>query len=507
MHYQPENSLNQRLGAGAALGYSARRMIQRVLQLVVLTLLSGGLPQIARSEIAADQLPDFGDSSGALISPVQEQALGEAFMRSVRSQATLVSDPHINRYIRQLGARLVTHSDTPNYPFTFFVVDDPSINAFAGPGGRIGVHTGLILAAENESELAGVMAHEIAHVTQRHLLRAYESAQQLSLPTAAATIAAILLGAATGSADAGIAAASAVQAGSIQQQLNFTRTNEKEADRIGIQTLARSDIDPFGMPAFFERLYQTTRLYGAASIPEFLSTHPVTTDRIAESTDRAGKYGHGKQRDSLEFELIKVRLAVQQSRNPVSLLRSFRASAGPAQRYAIVLASWRAGDRTRALREIAVLRKSDPDRILYRTTQARLLMEDGKTRQALALFEDTLRLYPGDLVAGQYYAEALLVAGKPGEARNVILTLLRNEQARTPPIYKLWARATSVQGPAWETRFASAELYAMNGNLPLAVDQLEQALRLKGLNDYDRARIQARLHDLKSVLAKRAERE
>jgi len=482
-------------------------MIRRTLQLFVLALLSGSPLQFVHSEISADQLPDFGDSSGALISPVQEQELGEAFMRSVRSQVTLVSDPNVNRYIRQLGARLVANSDTPNYPFTFFVVDDPSVNAFAGPGGYIGIHTGLLLTAENESELAGVMAHEIAHVTQRHLLRAYESAQQLSLPTAAATIAAILLGAATGSADAGIAAASAVQAGSIQQQLNFTRANEKEADRIGIQTLARSGIDPFGMPAFFERLYQTTRLYGAASIPEFLSTHPVTTDRIAESTERAAKYGHGKERDTLEFELIKMRLAVQQSRAPGRMLRGLNAEKGPAQRYGVALADWRIGNKAGARRQLVILRKSDPDRILYRTTLARLLMDDGKTRGGLKLFEDTLRLYPGDLIVGQYYAEALLLANKAGKAREVILTLLRDEHARTAPIYKLWARATSIDGPAWETRFASAELYYMTGNLPLAVDQLEQALKLKGLNDYDRARVQARLHDFKSLLAKRVERE
>jgi len=497
----------QYLGAGLTLGYSALRMLRRSLQIIALSLLSVGFPQFARSEISADQLPDFGDSTGTLISPVQEQELGEAFMRSVRHQATLVTDPHVNRYIRQLGARLVANSDNPSYPFTFFVVDDPSVNAFAGPGGRIGVHTGLLLAAENESELAGVMAHEIAHVTQRHLLRAYESAQQLSLPTAAATIAAILLGAATGSADAGIAAASAVQAGSIQQQLNFTRANEKEADRIGIQTLSRSGIDPIGMSAFFERLYQTTRLYGVSSVPEFLSTHPVTTDRIAESIDRAGKHTSDKQRNTLEFELTRVRLAVLQSRKPSQLLRGLGGYSLTAQRYGHALANWRTGNKSQASKQLSALRRTDPDRILYRTTLARLLIDDGRIREGLALFEDTLRLYPSDLVAGQYYAEALLLANRAADARNVILALLRNDHARTPPIFRLWARATSVSGPAWETRFASAELYYMNGNLSLATDQLEQALLLKTLNNYDRARIQARLHDFKSLLAKRAERE
>ena len=482
-------------------------MIRSTLQILGLTLLLAIPAQFVRSEISGDQLPDFGDSSGALISPVQEQELGEAFMRSVRSQVKLVSDPNINSYIRQLGARLVVNSDTPNYPFTFFVVNDPSVNAFAGPGGYIGVHTGLILAAERESELAGVMAHEIAHVTQRHLLRAYESAQQLSLPTAAATIAAILLGVASGNADAGIAGASAVQAGSIQHQLNFTRANEKEADRIGIQTLARSDIDPFGMPAFFERLYQTTRLYGAASVPEFLSTHPVTTDRIAESTERAAKYGHGKRRNSLEFELTKVRLEVLGSREPGTLIRNFKPEAGAAQRYGLALASWRTDKKAEARKQLNILRRSDPDRIIYRTTLANLLMEDGKHEEGLKLLQDTLSLYPGDLVVGQYYAEALLLAGNASEARSVVLKLLRDEDARTLPMYELWARATSVDGPAWETRFATAELYFMIGNVPLAIDQLEQALALKDLKNYDRARVQARLHDFKSILAKRAERE
>ncbi len=507
MNIRPYSPPKQYLGVIPVLRYADLRMIRRTLQIAALALLSVAFPRMASSEISADQLPDFGDSSGALISPVQEQELGEAFMRSVRSQAKLVADPHINRYISQLGARLVAASDTPNYPFTFFVVDDPSINAFAGPGGRIGVHTGLLLAAENESELAGVIAHEIAHVTQRHLLRAYESARQLSLPTAAATIAAILLGAATGSADAGIAAASAVQAGSIQHQLNFTRANEKEADRIGIQTLARADIDPYGMPAFFERLYQTTRLYGSASIPEFLSTHPVTTDRIAESSERAQQYGSGKQRDSLEFELAKMRLAVLSSRNPASLLRALDPARGPARRYGFALASWRTGDRARARRELETLRRQDPDRILYRTTLTDLLMDDGEVSRALELLSDTMRLYPGDPVVGQYYAEALLLAGKAGQAREVILDLLKDEHARTEAIYKLWARATSIAGPAWETRFASAELYYMKGNLHLAIDQLEQALRLKGVKDYDQARIRARLHDFKSLLAQRVKRE
>jgi len=467
-------------------------------------------PASVNSEIAGSDLPDFGDSSGSLISPAQELALGEEFMRSVRQQATLVSDPNINQYIQQLGQRLVSNSDAPNYPFKFFVVKDPSVNAFAGPGGYIGIHTGLMLTARNESELAGVMAHEIAHVTQRHLLRAYEAANQMSLPTAAGMIAAILLGAAT-SSDAGIAAASAIQAGNIQYQLNFTRANEKEADRIGIQTLARTDIDPFGMPSFFERLYQSTRLYGAANIPEFLSTHPVTTDRIAESMERAEQMGRGKELDSLEFQLQRARLKVIDAEDAATALKEYevlagKPSAGPADRYGLALAQWRNGAKDSAAKLLADLMKSDPDRILYRTTLAQLQLDRDQPQQAMALYKETLALYPGDLVTGQYYADALLRTGQAEKARDQVREMLRDEQARTPPVYQLWAKATSISGPPWETNQATAELYFLNGNVPLAVDQLEQALKQKDLTRYDQERIQARLQVFKQILADRAQK-
>jgi predicted Zn-dependent protease len=462
------------------------------------------------SEVTGSDLPDFGDSSGSLISPTQEMALGEEFMRSVRAQATLVTDPDVEGYIQRLGQRLVFNSDAPNYPFSFFVVSDSSVNAFAGPGGYIGVHTGLILTAENESELAGVMAHEIAHVTQRHLLRAYEAANQMSLPTAAGMLAAILLGVA-GSPDAGIAAISAVQGASIQRQLNFTRANEKEADRIGIQTLERSGIDPYGMPAFFERLQQTTRLYGS-NIPEFLSTHPVTSDRIAEAMSRAESFGHGKEVDSADFRLIRARLAVLNADGAAVAVQQFQArvnkpDAGPADHYGLALAYWRSTDYAAAGKEMQALLKNDPDRKIYRTSMARLLLDSGQSDQALQLFSDTLKLYPGDLVVGQYYTSALIQTGQAAEARRQALDMLRSKAAQRPEIYELWAKAASVAGPAWETNVASAEAYSLYGNLHFAIDQLNKALQFKGLSDYEQARIEARLNEFKAMLKARDQKK
>ena len=434
-------------------------------------------------------------------------ALGEAFMRSVRAQTKLVTDPAISDYIDQLGQRLVASSDAPNYPFTFFVVNNSAVNAFAGPGGYIGIHTGLILTARNESELAGVMAHEIAHVTQRHLLRAYESANQMSLPTAAGMIAAILLGVATGNTEAGIAGVTAVQAGNIQRQLNFTRANEKEADRIGIQTLARSGIDPYGMPSFFERLHQSTRLYGN-NVPEFLSTHPITTNRIAESMSRAEQYGRGKERDTLGFRLTRTRLQVLESDNPQETVREYRSlvkkqSSGPADTYGLALASWRSGAKDAARKQLGGLMKDDPDRVLYRITMAQLLLDSGQAQEALQLYKDTLSLYPGDLTVSQYYVAALIEVGKASQARDQVLKMLRHKQARTAAIYELWAKASSISGPAWETNVASAEVYFLYGNLRFAIDQLQQALGQRGLSEYDQARIRARLQEFKQLAAER----
>jgi len=461
----------------------------------------------AHSEVTGNDLPDFGDSSGSLISPAQEVELGAEFMRSVRAQATLVTDPDIEGYISQLGYRLVANSDAPGYPFTFFIVDNAAVNAFAGPGGYIGIHTGLILTAENESELAGVMAHEIAHVTQRHLLRAYESANQMSLPTAAGMIAAILLGVAGGNPEAGIAAMSAVQGANIQQQLNFTRANEREADRIGIQTLAHSGIDPYGMPNFFERLQQSTRLYGN-NYPEFLLTHPVTTDRIAESMSRAESYGHSKEVDTLDFRLIRARLKALESDSPPEVLKYFqarvaKADAGPAEYYGLALALWRNNDYTAAEKHLRALMDKDPDRKIYRSTMARLALDSGQTEQALKLYQDTLKLYPGDLIVGQYYTSALIQAGKAAEAREQALKMLRDKHARTAEMYELWAKAASVAGPAWETNVASAEAYYLYGNLSFAIDQLNKALAYKGLSDYEQARIEARLKEFKQMLKNR----
>ena len=292
-------------------------MLTNLIKWMLIGLLAGSATVTQADTI---NLPDLGDTSGALISPEQEHEIGEGVMREVRRSLKLMSDPEINEYIQSVGYRLVSNSDNQYQGFTFFVVNDPSINAFAAPGGFVGINSGLIISSESESEMAAVMAHEIAHVTQRHLARSYEAQSQLQTPSIIGLVAAILLS--TQDAELGRAALIASSAIGTQIALNFTRSNEQEADDIGMQTLARAGFDPYAMPAFFEKLQNSSRYFGQP--PEFLSTHPVTSTRIAESRARAERYTYKQIPSSLEYNLIRQKLIVLGSKDVKQLINSYR---------------------------------------------------------------------------------------------------------------------------------------------------------------------------------------
>ncbi len=444
-------------------------------------------------------LPDIGDSSQRLISPLQERALGEASMRQLRSQIPFIEDPEITTYIRNLGHRLARNSDAPQQPFTFFILKEDSINAFAAPGGYIGIHSGLILAARSESELAGVMAHEIAHVTQRHLARAYDSASRLSLPTAAAILAAILVG--TQDAQAGQAALMSVQAASIQQQINFTRSNEYEADWIGMQILARSGLDPMGMPAFFQRLRQATRYYGRP--PPFLSTHPVTTERISNALARIDQMEIGQSRENPNFRLIQAKLRVLTSADPKEALAYYLADnpevPTEVREYGLAQARLQAGEIREALVGLKALRQQDPDRIAYRIAYAQALAKNGDGTAAARELETALRLYPGNPLLTRYYAETLLTEKRFAEARQLLETELRKRHEPDALLYRLLARAAAGAGDQAGGHEAMAEYHYLSGRLHAAIEALELALKQPGIDHYQKSRMEARLKYLKGI--------
>ena len=455
-----------------------------------------------------DELPNLGDASGQVISPKQDKELGAYFMRQIRQAGMVLDDPESTAYLQALGHKLAIHSENPGYGFTFFLVNDTSINAFAGPGGYIGANVGLFLAAESESELAGVMAHEIAHVTQRHLARAFQAQERMSLPTTAAIIAAIIIGAAA-DPSAGAAAMTAASAAGIQSQINFTRANEKEADRVGIQTLADANFDPYGMPQFFERLQKNSKLYGTRP-PEFLSTHPVTSNRISEATSRAETFPRVKNYTSLDFFLLQAKLRVNNYPNPRQVLADTRRYEGksggktPVEQYEFALLLAKNENYNEALPIMQSLHKKDPDRIAYRLALGQMLNDANQKQEALDLYKNTLDLYPGEIMVIQPYATTLMAAGKSDKAFK-LLSDISNTNDPEPQIYKLLAQAAGATNHKLQTHTAMSQYYFLNGYTNQAIEQLKLAEKSPSLSAYETARIQARIANLESIL--KAERQ
>lgn len=446
----------------------------------------------------AAELPDFGSPADAALSKSREAQIGRGVMVQLRNAGVVVDDPFLEEYVSSLGSRLTTQVNDGSFDFDFFVVADDAINAFALPGGYIGVHSGLILASETESELAGVLAHEISHVTQRHIARGAYDNQRTSIVSLAAMLAALVLGAAADmSGDAMTGIVSASQGLAAQRQINFTRANEHEADRVGIALLSDAGFDPYGMSTFFEKL---GRRYGGSSqyVPELLRTHPVSADRVAEARDRARQLPETTQAESPRYALAKARLIALSADSPEDAFEAFRDKAGsdaPEDRYGLALASMRMAAYDSAELLFRELIEDYPNAMAFRVGQAEAMAASGATQPALALYADAIRLFPRNIPLTISYAETLIAAGKPAEAHDLLLDLLNNVPPTAAQL-RLIARAANAEGDVANAYFYMSYYYATIGNLPLAIGQVRMALETPNSNDVDRARFRSRLDQL-----------
>lgn len=469
-------------------------MVQRFIFLLILLCVPRALAQA---------LPELGDSSGAAIAPADERRLGESIMREIRRDPSYLDDPEVADYANSLGSRLTTRSDSARQEFEFFVIRDPQINAFALPGGYIGIHTGLILAAQSESEVAGVVAHEIAHVTQRHIARMINQQGQNQLMSIAALAVAIL--AARSNSQIGEAAIAFGQAGVMQSQLNFTRDNEREADRMGLQFLDGAGFDPRGMAVFFERMQRATRVYEGGA-PSYLRTHPLTYERIADIQNRIENLPYRQVPDSLEFQLIraKLRAEVDAPRDAVAFFEASLADrkflSETASRYGLVTSLIRARDFARAQREIVPLRKT-PSAIIENLA-CQLAGAMGGMDQTLKCYQDARRAYPGYRALFYGHAEQLLRMGQPAAALQLIDVRLQ-AQPEDARLYQLQAQAYAAQGNRLLQHRAQSEAYVRTGQLGAAVEQLQIALKTGQGDFYQMSAIEARLRDLRRLQAER----
>ncbi len=439
-----------------------------------------------------NELPEMGDATGNLLSREEEQQMGAEFMRNIRHRLTVLDDPEINQYLQNLGNQLVSNSDEANRPFHFFIIADPRINAFAAPGGYIGVNSGLILNTANESELAAVLAHEIAHVTQHHLARASEAANRMNIPMAAAILAAMILGGQD--PELAQAAITAAMAGTTQHMINFTRSNEKEADRVGMLLLARSGFDPNGMPSFFQKLLATNRLY-KDTLPEFLKTHPVTLSRISDSRNRVARLAPHPHQDSIDYRLMRAKIRVLLERDTNRVVRYFAVKEGDAAQYGLALALNRKGDNDKARRLLQSLIHRAPDIVAYHYALAQVEADAGNIKRALAIYERNLRLYPLNTPLTLRYVFTLLQSGNAEKARKVLHRYL-NTKSATSRIYRLLAQTEKKAGYPVASYRAMAEYYYLEGLTLEAIRQLRNALETRGLTPYDRAGIKARMQQL-----------
>ncbi len=448
----------------------------------------------------AEGLPDLGEAAQADLSPAMERRIGESVMNEIRRDPAWLDDPEVASYLNRLGNRLSSQSQESRQAFEFFALRDSTLNAFAMPGGFIGVHTGLILAAESESELASVLAHEISHVTQRHLARLMNKSGQGQIASLAALAIAIL--AARSNPDVATGAAVAGQAASVQNQLNYTRDFEREADRIGLGLLDRSGFDTRGMGTFFERLQKFGRLY-ENNAPGYLRTHPLTTERLADIGNRLQGRPYKQVPDSLEFQLVRAKLRVQEgnSRDAVvefeSRLKDRKFSGSEiAVRYGLAQALLRDGKMPAAEQQIGELRRLKAQSPMIETLAAQLRLKQGDAPGAVKILRAAHPRYPQERAVAYGLVDTLIEAGDPKEALRVATEDLQSYPSDAD-MHELQAKTYARLGKRLQQHRALAEAYAAIGVLSMAVEQMEQAQKSGDGDFYETSQVDARLRELR----------
>jgi beta-barrel assembly-enhancing protease len=476
--------------------------------LAAATLVSAGEPPSSSQPLlsappAGSDLPDMGSPAAAVLSQSDEYRLGAMVTKELRDQNAIIEDPEISEYVNSVGLRLASQSTEGGKNFQYFVIKDPVINAFAVPGGFVFINAGTVLASSTESELAGVMAHETAHVTQHHIARQIRAQSQQSITSAAAILAAILLGAIGGgqAVEGGIAAAQGLAA---QQQINFSRDNESEADRVGIGYLAGAGFDPNGMGEMFETMSRHEGL-AVTYIPAMLIDHPMTTDRIAEQRARAAQFPARTGQDSAGYALIRERVRVLTATGDVDVAGQYAYKLAHGEdnlgnRYGEALALMNGNRAEEAVKILTPLVQQHESLTLLHAALGQAQARAGHMKEALLTFQRSEALFPRNVPVTVRYAETLMAAGRPADAHNMLLDLFNNVPP-TPDQIRLTALAASAAGDAGDAYFYMGEYQIAGGDLYLAAQQLTLALASPHISQIQRQRYQARLDEVRDYLA------
>ena len=484
---------------------SESRRTSRGGAIVAALLLAAGAHAAGDTSVVSSQLPDMGSPENAVLSKTDEYQIGLMAMRELRSQDLILEDPELTDYIQHLGSRLAAQARDDDQNFQYFVIRSPEINAFATYGGFICVNSGLILLTESESDLAAVLGHETAHVRQRHIARAILAQSRMSLSTAAAMLAAMLIGVASGANGQAMQGAIAMSQGiALQQAMNFTRGEEAEADRVGIGLLAGAGFRTTAMADFFESMARREGVSELAGPLDMLRNHPVTRDRIAEARTRAGQLHAAEINESILYSWMRERLRVLAASGDADMtvyyarLRDRRTLNDP-ERYGEALAQLRGGQAAVAADTLRELLAKYPQITALYAALGQALQADHQPAPALADFERAMALFPRNVPLAVRYADTLMQNGRADQAHALLLDVFNNT-VPTPEQIRLTALAASAAGATGDAYYYMSEYHISNGDLPLANQQLELALASPNLTSVQRQRFRARLDEIREWL-------
>jgi beta-barrel assembly-enhancing protease len=450
---------------------------------------------ISSNSQAEVDLPTLGDTSSTTISPEQEKQLGEQWLRAFRAQVPTSSDPLVINYLETLINRLLPYSQLESKEIQLVVVNNKSLNAFAVPGGVMGVNTGLLQYAKTENQLATVISHELGHLSQRHYARQLEQQKKMMIPMLAGILAGLAL-AANSDGDGGIAAIMATQAAAQSAQLSFSRQNEQEADRIGFETMVKAGLDPYSTADMFEEMMAASRF--TRRPPEYLLTHPVTESRVADARNRAMQYPQRKQDDNIEYKLMRTRVRVDQQETPQIAVKVFKSELEKetdsldASRYGLTLALTNAGQFDAAREAIKPLLAKDPSRITYQIMRSDIEIAAERYKDGLNILNQQLDQHPTSYPLMIRKSEALMKAGLYKEAM-ALLEPYSRKRSRDDYVWYLLAEVNGLAGNILGVHEARAEYFILNGVYDRAAIQLRHALKYTQGSQYKTAIIEERL--------------
>lgn len=469
----------------------------------LLLLVFGLLPGFS---LAQQSLPSLGDRISGTVSLEQEHRMGQQFLSQIRRGAPTIPDALLNNYLENISFKLAARSQLQDRRLSFVIIDSEEINAFAAPGGIIGVNTGLFLNARTEAEFASVMGHELAHVSQRHFARGIDQAQAGRVGQLAGLLASVLIMATSDGAH-GATALTAAQGLAADQQLRFSRSNESEADRIGQDTMFNAGFDPSAQASMYEQLLAANR-FGRRP-PEFLLTHPLTESRIAESRSRANRYPTRDYSQNLDYQIMRARVIAHYAADKEGLvtdmLRQFELSdngfSRDANRYALAVAYWENEEYAEATATLKPLLDKYPNRISLVVTQAEIYTRQREAGQAIDYLQRHLEINPNNHPLTMTYVDALIESRSYNKAAQV----MEEHSKYRADDHHLWYQLAETWGQAGEiskVHQSRAEYFVLIGDYRSAREQLRFALRIEsdnGINPAEEARLRQKIRDIEEM--------